>query len=62
MGADPIDLILLAQFRNSTAVPRIVVHLVTGPPQYDPMLYKGSASYYLPGRPPYSLAPVPATV
>jgi SAM-dependent methyltransferase len=25
-------------------------------PQYDPMLYKGSAAYYLRGRPPYSRA------
>jgi SAM-dependent methyltransferase len=29
---------------------------MTGPPQYDPMLYKGSAAYYLRGRPPYSPA------
>jgi len=27
---------------------------MTGPPPYDPTLYKGSASYYLRGRPPYS--------
>jgi SAM-dependent methyltransferase len=30
--------------------------LVTDLPPYDPTLYKGSAPYYLRGRPPYSLA------
>jgi SAM-dependent methyltransferase len=29
---------------------------MTGLPAYDPTLYKGSAAYYLRGRPPYSLA------
>jgi cyclopropane fatty-acyl-phospholipid synthase-like methyltransferase len=27
---------------------------MTGLPSYDPTLYKGSAAYYLRGRPPYS--------
>jgi SAM-dependent methyltransferase len=31
-------------------------HSVTNFPPYDPTLYKGSASYYLLGRPPYSSA------
>src|SRR6202140_3755169 len=29
---------------------------VTGPSSYNPTLYKGSAPFYLRGRPPYSLA------
>jgi len=29
---------------------------MTGPPSYDPTLYRGSATYYLRGRPPYSRA------
>jgi SAM-dependent methyltransferase len=29
---------------------------MTGPPRYDPTLYKGGAAYYLRGRPPYSRA------
>ncbi|MGH9097398.1 MAG: class I SAM-dependent methyltransferase, partial [Acidimicrobiales bacterium] len=29
---------------------------MSGPPPYDPMLYKGSATHYLRGRPLYSLA------
>jgi SAM-dependent methyltransferase len=34
----------------------IVGRLMTGATPYDPTLYKGSAAYYLRGRPPYSLA------
>jgi len=34
----------------------IVVYLMPGHAPYDPTLYKGSAPYYLRGRPPYSFA------
>ncbi|HVC69715.1 MAG TPA: class I SAM-dependent methyltransferase [Acidimicrobiales bacterium] len=34
----------------------IVGGVMTGTAPYDPTLYKGSAAYYLRGRPPYSLA------